>query len=231
MRKFNLSLDDLAPHPNTGANFESIYWCDKLIEDFPNIKINLFVPASYARLNEIYYNLSDYSDWVSKLNALPNNYRVNLHGYRHRRWVKDFYMHKKYPPSNNDEWQFLNFQYAYNIGKLMIEEFNRAGVKYEPTFRPPGWKISKEAIKALEALGIKCFAGSAEYYEKHKSHLNTRWVSFNWDLAFSDAPKGNIIAYGHTSNWTNNYMNEDRYNLIKNTLNSDNFDFRFIEEM
>ena len=64
MNIFNLSLDDMSSHPQAGLNFESIYWCEKLIVQFPDIKINLFVPAKYARLGQRYYDISSYSKWA-----------------------------------------------------------------------------------------------------------------------------------------------------------------------
>jgi len=236
MHKFNLSLDDMSPHPKAGLNFESIKWCDKLITKYPELKINLFVPASYARLEEdlviLPCNLADEPEWVAKVNPLPDNYRINLHGWRHRRSVRDFYPHKKRSPSTNDEWQFLNFDDAMAIGELMIEQFKEAGLDYVPTFRPPGWKISMEAVKALECLGVTCIAGSPEYYKKLKGYLDTiKWVSYNWDLTKPCDVKGDVVAYGHTSSWTNNYMDEKRYKLIDQLLSSKKFDFRFIEEM
>lgn len=230
MRKFSLSLDDFSPHPRSGLNFESIKWCDKLIEQY-DIKINLFVPAAYARLEDIPYRLTENQHWVDKVKKLGDNYRINLHGYCHRRSNGDFYMHKKYSQSNNDEWEFLNYTYAYSIARLMIEEFDQAGLDYTPTFRPPAWKISREAVTALEAHGITCFAGSKEYYEKCKDIVNVKWVNYNWDLTGPCKTTGDIVAFGHTSNWTNNYMNEERYNLIKELLDKEQFDFRFIEDM
>lgn len=242
MRKFNLSLDDMSPHPRAGLNFESIQWCEELIADYPQIKINLFVPAAYCRLGEenpCY--ISKNKEWLNSLKSLPiHNYRVNAHGLFHRR------INKKYGNSNNDEWQYLTYSSAVVLRNHMAMEFAAAGLFkmglfpnqahpiFMPTFRPPGWKISKGAIQALQAnggAGVTCFAGSKEYYEKVKDVLTVKWVSYNWDLTGSCKEKGDIVAYGHTSDWTNNYMNEDRYKLIKSLLDSEKFDFRFIEDM
>lgn len=243
MRKFNLSLDDMSPHPRAGGGFESIEWCDKLIEKYPDLKINLFVPAAYCRLGEVPYALTDHKDWLKKLKALPDNYVINMHGMYHRR------VSKKYGNSNNDEWQFLTDKNAPTLACQMNTEFSLAELsgyrypidgsgkvqvcnRFRYTFRPPGWKISKAAVKALEEYSnITCFAGSKEYYEKVKDVLNVKWVSYNWDLTGPCATKGDVVAYGHTSDWTNNYMNKERFHLIDDLLKTEKFDFRFIEEM
>src|SRR5690348_13909004 len=113
LKKFNLSLDDMSPHPRAGLDFESIKWCDKLIETYPAMKINLFVPAAYGRLGEPSYNISDDEnhEWAEKLKVLPDNYRINLHGYKHRRSRKDWDFHRGIE-SNNNEWENLTYDQA-----------------------------------------------------------------------------------------------------------------------
>lgn len=244
-RKFNLSLDDLSPHPRAGLNFESIGWCDKIIENFPELKINLFVPAAYTRLgDDKAYYISQDKDWLEKLKKLsPDNYRINVHGMFHRR------ISKAHGNSNNDEWQYLGYSSAEILRNHMAAEFVKAGLyKYgapankmhplfRPTFRPPGWKISRGAVQALQspfsdgANGVNCFAGSKEYYEKVKDVLRVKWVSYNWDLTGPCKETGDVVAYGHTSDWTNNYMNEERYKLLKDFLDNEEVEFRWIEEM
>lgn len=235
MRKFNLSLDDMSPHPRAGLNFESIEWCDKLIEKYPFLCINLFVPTSYCRLGEGQndYHISKYRDWVNKLDALPKlNYRINFHGVNHSRqyYPSNQKRYAKYPKSNNDEWQYLNYKDAQDLVTMMLQDFKAMGLSHVKTFRPPGWKVSKDAVRALQDAKFGVIAGSPEYYKKVKDVLNIKWVSYNYDLV-SKIPAGDIVAYGHTSDWTNNYLNEDKYNLICRILDSDNFSFHFIEDM
>ena len=124
MRKFNLSLDDMSPHPRAGLNFESIEWCDKLIEDFPKLKVNLFVPAAYCRLGEdkpCY--ISQNKEWLDRLKSLSEkNYRINLHGLFHRR------ISKSHGNSNNDEWQHLKWKAAEVVADHMFTEFHKAEI-------------------------------------------------------------------------------------------------------
>ena len=226
MKKFNLSLDDFSPHPKAGLNFESIEWCDKLIEKYPDIKINLFVPAAYCRWGEKPYYLSSHLEWVEKVNALPEkNYRINMHGLFHK--SAKF----RRPPSNNDEFQYLRAGSERVYVEKMIGEFEKAGLKFHKTFRPPGWKISSPAAKYLTESGF-IIAGNSVYYDmlKHKVN-NMRWVSYNWDMTKPCDIDGDVVAYGHTSSFTNNYMNETGFYLVDELLKNEEYEFRFIEDL
>lgn len=225
MRKFNLSLDDFSPHPRAGLNFESIVWCNELIRLYPELKINLFVPAAYCRLGEEPCYLTEHPEWVKHVKELPeDNYRINLHGLFHRRTDIN------YPNSNNDEFQYLKGSWVDTYFDTMDLEFKIAGLEFHKTFRPPGWKISKSAVKILTSKGF-IIAGDDEYHKMFKDKVpNLRWVSYNYDLVGA-IPNGDIIAYGHTSEWTNNYMNEERFNLIHRLLKAEQFEFKFIEEL
>lgn len=223
MRKFNLSLDDMSPHPRAGLGFESIKWCNKLMDEHPGLKVNLFVPAAYCRLGEQPSYLSQHPHWVLGVNKLRANYRIGCHGVFHRR------VDGKHPDSNNDEFQFLNSKEALRLIIAMQSEFRKAQLGYHRTFRPPGWKISRSAAQELVNVGY-LIAGNEEY-RKLTGSSEENWVSCNWDLTGPCNVAGDIVAYGHTSDWTNNYMNEERYNLIKELLGKESFDFRFIEEM
>jgi len=224
--QFNLSLDDFSPHPRAGLNFESIEWCDKLIELYPDIKIDLFVPAAYCRLGEDPCHLSKNKEWVERVNALPANYRVCFHGYYHRR------LSTKHGNSNNDEWQFLNEQQAALFASHMINEFEEAGIRCHKTFRPPGWKISVSSAKVLTNAGF-VIAGDGNYFNRISGKVSgLKWVQYNWDLVGPKPKSDCIVAYGHTSDWTNNYMDETRFNMVVECLKgTDKIDFRFIGDL
>lgn len=226
MRKFNLSLDDFAPYKRSGLYFESIEWCDKLIEKYPEIKINLFVTAAFCRLGEQPCYLTKNPEWVKKVNNLPkSNYSINFHGLYHRR------TDGKHPNSNNDEFMYLRGEQANVVIDTMIKEFDKAGLKHKNVFRPPGWKISTSATKALTDRGF-IIAGNQSYYDLHKDRVpGLRWVSYNWDLTKLCDLSGDIYAFGHTSSWTNNYMDETRFKLIDDVLSKELFEFAFIEEL
>lgn len=225
MDKFALSLDDYSPHPK--AN--NLYWANKLIEAVPNIKIDLFVPAAYCRLGDkISYNLNDHVEWTDRLKDLPKNYRINLHGLYHRRSKKDYNFHEGIE-SNNNEWENLKYQQARVILEKIEKIFFQRNLNYAKVFRPPGWHIGKEAVKLLIDKGY-VIAGDKRYYDKYKDIQGLKWVVCNWDL-LTAPPKGDIVAYGHTSDWTTNYFNEARYNTVMSVLNNNKYEFRFIEDM
>lgn len=224
--QFNLSLDDFSPHEKAGLHFESIKWCDKLITKYPDIKINLFVPAAYCRLGENPCFLTKNMAWVEQVKRLPDNYRINLHGYYHRR------LSQKHGNSNNDEWQFLNEQQARVLFSHMIDEFESCGLKYNKTFRPPGWKISTSSAKVLTEEGF-VIAGDKGYFDAISGKVSgLKWVYYNWDLVSGPPKAEDIVAYGHTSSWTNNYMDETRYNMLSDYLDKhNNVSFSFIEDL
>ena len=183
MNKFSLSLDDFSPHPRAGFNFESIVWCNKLIERFPDVKISLFVPAAYSRLNERQYYLTDFPEWVKMVKELPDNYRICPHGLFHRRTITDFVFHKK-EASNNDEFQFLNKTQAKVTIHKMLAEFENVGLKYSKVFRPPGWKISLSSAEVLTTMGF-IIAGDKKYYKLLKDKISSlKWACVNWHLLF-----------------------------------------------
>jgi len=217
MTNFCLTLDDLSPHPRAGGDFKVLLNCDKLVKKYPNIKINLFLPAAYYRLkygNNVPYFLSNHPEWVNTINKLPKkNYRINYHGMYHVNKTKHG------TGSNNDEWEFLNTASAAGLMNEMMCEFKVAGIKAHRTFRAPGWKISKEASKVLLQNGFKIAC------------LEKRI----WDISHECDLIGDIIAFGHTSDWAqkqpNNYL--DQYSMVRimKLLDSKKFDFKFIEDM
>lgn len=229
---FSLTLDDQSPHPDAGECFDSVGWCDKLIDKYPDFKVTLFVPAAYARLNSRPYHLTKHPEWVRRMNDLPReNYCVGLHGLFHRRLSADFTFHTARDPSNNDEFQFLN-EYMANIviGK-MLEEFDSSGLQYSKVFRPPGWKISVSSAKVLTSRGI-LISGNEQYYDILKDKVpDMRWVGANWHLEEDAVPEGDIVAAGHTSNWVWNYLDKKRYDIICGVLEKQEYDFKFLQEM
>lgn len=224
MPVFNLSLDDMSPHKNAGLNFESIGFCKDIISVFPDFKVDLFVPAAYCRLGEQPLFLSDNLEWVEKVKALPSNFRICLHGYYHRR------LSKKHGNSNNDEWQFLDEKTAKMYFDHMIKEFKSVGLKHANVFRPPGWKISASSAKVLSDAGF-VIAGNKDYEKKISPVVKTaRWANYNWDLVGSNVPLGDIYAYGHTSNWTDNFFNEEQRDKLLKIFKNKKYDFVFIGE-
>lgn len=225
MRKFSLTLDDFSCHPNSGLRFESIKWCDKLVEKYPQIKIDLFTTIALWRLDDkVPSYITNNPEWISFVKSLsPKNYRIDLHGYFHRRTDGGY--------SNNDEFECLGYYTAKSIIDSCIKVFEKVGIEYHKCFRPPGWKISADAAQVLSEMGF-VIAGNDKYYQILRNQVkDLKWISYNWDMTGPCNVSGDIIVFGHTSNWTNNYMNEDRFNLVDAVLSKEEFDFVFIEDL
>ncbi len=231
MSIFSLSLDDVCPHPECDIFSGSIDWCDKLIHRWPDIKIDLFVPFAYARLKDKDpFYLHNYVNWLKCINKLPDNYKINLHGFFHRRSKTDYKWHQGIE-SNNNEWEKLTYAQAELLLNRMEKGFKKSGMKFFKVFRPPGWHIGVEAARLLKNRGY-VIAGNKTYYKKIRNMVEgVKYIPYNWDMTTPCKIKGDVVAFGHTSNWTNNYMDELRYNLIMDLLDSDKFDFKFIEEL
>lgn len=233
MSVFNLSLDDFSPHPQAGLDFKVIEMCNKLIDKYPEVKIDLFVPTAYSRLNQVPCKLSQHQGWADKVKQLPDNYRLNMHGHYHRRFYGDHDFHR-YRASNNDEFQHVTAEEAGVILKESKIEFAKSGLKHTNVIRPPAWKISVAAVQYLIRKGF-FIAGNDEYYKKLKNYipnLHKHWQKYNWDMIKKcNILKGDVFAFGHTSNWTNNYFDEERLEMVLELLSERKFEFKFIEEM
>lgn len=225
MNRFLLSLDDYSPKDGTN----DLTWCDKLIERFPEVKIDLFVPAAFARINDRSpFYLSGHLDWVNKVKNLKKNYKINPHGFFHRRTKRDWAEHRGIE-SNNNEWENLTYKQAVDILSKMEEEFNKVGLECTKILRPSGWHLSREAAKALKDCGY-IIAGNDKYYNLYKDISGLKWISYNWDLLGPYPINGDIFAYGHVSDWNKNFFSKDKYELVSKVLESANFEFVFLEE-
>jgi len=193
-------------------------------ELYPDIKINLFVPARYARLQENPHPLIQNPEWCERVNELPSNFQVGMHGLYHRSSSDDFNFHTT--QSNNDEFRYLNTEQAEVVVNEMINEFEQSGLKYAKIFRPPRWSISYDVAQILTKRGFT-IAGHDDYFQQCKGIEGLKWVSVNWHLIDVPPPQ-NIIAAGHTSDWTYNYFNQERFELVKKVLEGQEWKFRFI---
>jgi hypothetical protein len=226
VNKFSLSLDDYSSRSGTN----DLTWCDKLIEKFPEVKIDLFVPAAYARINDknpCY--LSKHLDWTEQVKKLPKNYRINLHGFFHRRTKRDWAEHRGIE-SNNNEWENLTYKQADELLNKIEEEFNKVGLAHTKIFRPPGWHVGGEAVRLLKDRGY-VIAGNDKYYNLYKAIPSLKWISYNWDLIGPCPTSGDIFCYGHVSDWNKNFFSKDRYELVSKVLDGKSFEFVFLDEV
>ena len=121
--KVNISIDDVSPHPYSSTSV--IEKCDQLIEQYPEIKFSLFVPVAYWRtiksgtVTRESLNISKHIEFCEELKDLnPDNYEIGYHGY----------YHGMPGTSDNDEFQYLNYNQAIEKVDLMLEEVEMAGL-------------------------------------------------------------------------------------------------------
>jgi predicted deacetylase len=158
--KLNISIDDVSPHPRSSTAV--LKQCYKIIEEFPEAKFTLFVPAAYWRTQgptstSTALNIDQFPDFCAELKGLPkSNFEIGYHGLHHGIPGK----------SNNDELQHVGLQEAFKIIEMMKEVVSKAGLSkvFKPILRPPAWRMSPDAFLAAITHGIKTFALSPDPY-------------------------------------------------------------------
>lgn len=230
----NISIDDVSPHPK--SSIKVIDRCFELIDIFPDIKFTLFIPMSYWRTKrpeiatKIPLQIDLFPDFCNFLKSLPvKNFELCYHGFYHGIPGK----------SDNDEFQYLNYDEAKTVYTSMKEVAKRANLldHFKPCFRPPAWRMSEDSIRALSDEGIQIFALSPDDYaqETYGNIVNEmkNIVYFNSCPPFKKLeffPKTEIVY--HACEWDKNYLSIEAKNNLINFLNSStNYDFCFMEDM
>jgi len=231
----NISIDDVSPHPYSSTKV--LENCNKIIKEFPDAKFTLFVPISYWRTikqgiatsRPLQINL--FPDFCKTINELPeNNFEICYHGFYHGIPGK----------SDNDEFQYLNYDQAVKVLNAMFEVVKLANLqkKFKKIFRPPAWRMSGEAINAARDLGFEVLALSPkEYAQKTYSGINKNKkdvVYYNCNPPFDPLKlfEKTEIVY-HACEWDKNYFSAEKADNLINFLksNESNFKFCFLKEM
>lgn len=229
--KVNISIDDVTIHPE--SNIGVIKHCDRLIESFPDIKISLFTPTAYWRTvkprtaTDRSLNISLLPDFCKFMKNLPdNNFEIGYHGHYHGIPGK----------SDNDEFQYLNYDEANEKIDLMFEESKKAGLykKMKKIFRPPAWRLSPDSFKALTDRGFEVLAltNAPHAIETYKGQER------NYPCTFSDQcpPFSSLkieekcgIVY-HACQWDRNYLDTEKVDSLIEFLNNvEDKEFVFLE--
>ena len=228
MHNINISIDDVSPHPLSSTKV--IKQCNKIIEKYPEVKFTLFVPVAYWRTMRANVatpqplELSKFPSFCEELRNLPeNNFEVGYHGYHHG--IPNV--------TNNDEFHYIDYNNADYLFKLMRRIAREAGLqdKFKPIFRPPAWKMSKDAIKASKANNIKLLALSPNYeYEEEFEHIV--YATCGPPLFPLELTEKTEIVY-HACEWDRNYLDKNKAENLKDFLlgEKDNIDFCFMEDM
>ena len=218
MFNINISIDEVSPHPKSSTKV--LKRCFSLIKIFPEIKFSLFVPVSYWRtkkpgtVTDRPLQIDHFENFCNELIQLPeSNFDICYHGFYHGIPGK----------SDNDEFQFLNYEEAIERFNAMFEVVSRAKLKnkFKKIFRPPAWRMSKDSIRAARDLNFELLALSPKEYAKKtydkEDEIFDKVVYYNVNPPFDELKmyKNTEIVY-HACEWDKNYFSETmEKNLVK----------------
>ena len=151
MRRVNISIDDVTPHPR--SSIAVVNQCRRILERVPSAKFTLFVPTAYWRTipspPESYcespYFLHQHPDFCRQLAQLPEeSFELGFHGHHHGIPGK----------SNNDELKDVDFETATEIYRKMFSVVDAAGLgeRFKMMLRPPAWRLSPAAFDAARGV-------------------------------------------------------------------------------
>jgi hypothetical protein len=227
--KLNISIDDISPHSLSSTRV--LKQCYRIIAIQPDIKFTLFVPAAYWRT--IGPTSTPEPLWIDRFPTFcqelrelsPKNFEIAFHGLYHGIPYR----------SNNDEFQNLSFEDAIQIVKTMLGVVINAGLLdlFKMILRPPAWRMSSDAFLACAALGINTFALSPDDYAMatyQGAQINRRVNYYN-----CCPPTKPLKVFDHTEivyhacEWDRNYFSDERVNELVQFLNSEQFEYVFID--
>lgn len=213
MKKINISIDDLSPHPRSSINV--LQNCYKLVNEFPDIKFTLFIPLAYWRTigdtkTKTPLHIHKYKDFCEIIKNLnKNNFEIGYHGYYHGIPYK----------SNNDEFQYLTEYETDNKIELMTKELEKAGLNniFKKLFRPPAWRMSQGAIKSFKKNKFQVLALSKQKYALeiyNNEQFNFSKVNYyNLNPPFiplKELDKQYLNIVYHACEWDKNYLSDDK---------------------
>lgn len=236
--RVNISIDDVSPHPKSSVLV--VERCKKLIKLYPEIKFTLFIPIAYwqtiprpgiktSTIDPL--SIDKYHKFCNYLSNLPEkNFELCYHGLYHGIPFR----------SNNDEFQYLNYEEAKEKFNLMYDVVKKANLfkKFKKIFRPPAWRMSPDAIRAAKDAGIELLALSSEEYatktyqgeeEKFKNI-----VYYNVNPPFKELKlfeKTEMIY--HACEWDKSHLNEEKLKELSNFIreNEEQIEFCFISRL
>ena len=230
--KINVSIDDVSPHQFSSTRV--LENCEQLIEEFPDIKISLFVPTAYwttlnsATTTKEPLKLSQFRVFCEELQDLdPNNYERGFHGYYHGIPGQ----------SDNDEFQSISYEEANDKIDLMFEEVAISGLQglFKKIFRPPAWRMNPDAFRCLSDRGFNLFAltdleyAVETYADAHKNYKHTISNQFPPFKPLKIVEKCGIVY--HACEWDKNFLNSEKTEELINFINSsDEKEFVFLED-
>jgi hypothetical protein len=118
----------------------------------------------------------------------------------------------------------------------VVKHANLEGV-FKPIFRPPAWRMSPDAIKVAQEVGIRTLALSPKEYAKAtyagEEKNFPKVVYYNCNPPFDElVPAPSVEIVYHACEWDKNYLSADLTQQLNSWLKSQsNIEFSFIEEL
>jgi hypothetical protein len=241
MTKLAISIDDITPHPKSSVKV--LDRCFRLIDTFPDIKFDLFVPLAYWRtipspsesICQSPMKISDFPEFCETIRKLPSkNFEIGIHGYYHG--IPGV--------SNNDEFKTLSFNEAKNKFHQIFAEIYAANLRdrISPIFRPPAWRMSPDSIRAAFDSGISLLTLSPKDYAQqsyegaHKSFGKFTLYDGNppFDELSTDISNHHKyeIVY-HACEWDKNYLSLEMTSQLETWIQErlDQLEFSFLSEI
>lgn len=228
--KVNISIDDVTVHPK--SNLSIMKQCERLISVYPDIKFSLFTPTAYWRTikpgtaTKHALSISLMPEFCRFMKDLPDeNFEIGYHGHYHGIPGK----------SDNDEFQYLNYDEAIQKIDTMFYEAKKAGLydKMKKIFRPPAWRLSPDSFRALSDKGFEIFAltdvphAMESYDGEEKTHPCTFSNQYPPFRPLKVEDKCGIVY--HACEWDKNYLSEDLRIQLDSFLMHSECEFVFLE--
>ena len=216
MRKLNISIDDVSPHPRSSTRV--LDKCYRILESVPHAKFTLFVPTAYWRsvpappesLCEKPLFLHEHPDFCEAIRRLPDeSFEVGFHGHHHGIPGK----------SNNDELKTLTVDQAAETFLKMRDEVERSDLthKFKRILRPPAWRLSPDGFDVARAFFDVLAINSAETYaaiysgKQFDHHWKSRTVfadAYPPILGIPDQWDSLEVVF-HACEWDRNYLSDE----------------------
>lgn len=157
-----ITIDDIHPESTDGVDCSgdmdngNFRYLTKLVENFPEIKITLFVTPNWnykpisifphlaiSWLNK--FRIDKHKEWCNWLRekTKTKNFEIGMHGYTHYQLSYPF----------QTEFKRLSEREAINRINKSEGLFKKMKLPFIKLFRPPGWLISEESVFALSRKG------------------------------------------------------------------------------
>lgn len=238
MRRVNISIDDVTPHPR--SSIRVVDQCHRILERVPSAKFTLFVPTAYWRtvpappesVCERPLFLREHPEFCKSLRSLePEVFEIGFHGHHHG--IPGV--------SNNDELKNCGHDAAQAIYNAMFSEVSASGLEdqFKMILRPPAWRMSPDAFDAARGVFDILALNPGKQYEPVYSgkqwddHWSKRVVFQDASPPIVDFPDvwDTLEIVTHACEWDRNYLSTSLADQIADLMVSHSAVGSFIGEL